>query len=271
MSQVQVGKVLGSKYDDDGFLCVQVETFSSNDVTTGWFRLYNPHGFQTRPLDPDGISACQAMYWIDGTIGYAILLNDPRQQDALLQSKKGEIFFHGPGGSFVRMEEDGTISLFTTDDGTTAGRSVQFQVSSKGLLFNFPYGRLTFDDTGFHVLHNSGARIDLGAIGGMPAPLDALQSYVAMSAAIAKVEGAAVSLGSRTGPAQPLAGATVTLALFGALSSVLGALATPGAFVCASPGSPAAPGPGLLTAIASASLAIAEAAATLPSLSTATT
>jgi len=272
MSQLQVGKVLGSKYDDDGFLCVQVETFGSSDITQGWFRLYNPHGFQTRPLDPDNVTACQAMYWVDGTVGYAILLNDPRQQNALLQSQKGESFFHGPGGSFIRMHADGTISLFTTDDGTTEGRGVQLQVSGKGLLFNFPYGRLTFDDTGFHVLHNSGARIDLGAIGGLPAPLSALQSYVTISAAIAKVEGAAVGMGTREGSAQPVALATAVLALCTSLNNVLAAIGTGGLLAPAgSAGGPCIPGPDLGPLIAAATTALATATAAVPSLSTATT
>lgn len=264
--QQQLGKVLGSSYDEDGFLGVQIQVFGSKSV--GWFELSNPHGFQTRPLDPDADgTACQAYYWVDGSRGYATLANDPRTQTLLPQSQKGETFFHGPTGAFMRFKGDGSISLFTTDDNTTNGRSVALVVSPTGLVFNFPYGRLTFDSTGFHVLHNSGARIDAGAVGGLPAPLDALQSYVSMGAAMARVEGSAVSVGPRTGAAQPSAGATVTLALFNALNGVLAALATPGAIIAPSGGGPCTFGPALGAAISTAAIAIGGAATTLPSLS----
>ena len=47
---MQLGKVLGSMYDDDGFLCIQIETFGGG---AKWCELSNTDGFQSRPVDPD--------------------------------------------------------------------------------------------------------------------------------------------------------------------------------------------------------------------------
>jgi hypothetical protein len=265
-----LGRVLGSKYDEDGFLCVQVEVFGTKSV--GWFELSNSHGMQARPLDPDEKGACQAYYWYEGSRGYATLANDPRSQSAVPQLGKGEAFLHHPlGAGFVRMKADGAIALFTTDDGTTTGRTIFLNLSARGLDFVFPHGKLTFDDTGFHVLHSSGARIDLGSVGGLPSPLDQLSSYVHIGAAIARVEGAAVSLGARAGAAQPVALATQTALGLGAMNSVLAAMLVPGAFIAASPGSPCTIGPGLLAAIESAQATIGVAITALPSVSTTST
>lgn len=276
MSEILLGKVLASAYDDDGFLCVQIETFSSAGTgkTVGWFHLSNPHGMQVRPLDPEGLVACQAFYWYDGTQGYAMLANDPRtQSDVSIQLQKGEAIIHNPlGVGFVRMRADGEIALFTTSDNTPDGRSVSLAINSKGLVFNFPYGRLTFDDTGFHVLHNSGARIDLGAVGGLPSPLDQLSSYVSIKAAVAKVEGVAVKIGPRGALASPTANATETLVVFEAVATALDAVAAALTAIVGVPVvSPAGAGPAAAAAaaIVLAQSAVASAATLLPSLSTA--
>lgn len=257
MSAVMLSNVLASKYDDDGFLCVQVQAFGTKGR---WYRLSNSHGQQSRPVDPDAEgNACQVFYWEgEGDQGYAILANDPRAQDALPQSQKGETFFHGPTGAFLRFKADGSISLFTTDDNTTNGRSVALIVSPTGLSFQFPFGRLTFDGTGFHVLHNSGARIDLGAIAA-PAPLDALGSYATLSAAMVHVEGSAVHVGTAGGAPQPVALANSVLALCNALNGVLTAIGSPGGIVAPPSGGPCTAGPALVTALATAASAIATA------------
>lgn len=280
----ELGRVLGSKYDEDGFLCVQIQPFGSKSV--GWFELSSTDGTQSRPLDPDDSGACQAYYWWDGSRGYCTLANDPRTQGLLPQSQKGEKFFFGPTGAFMRFKLDGSISMFTTNDNTVNGRSVSLQVSPKGLLFSFPYGRLTFDDTGFHVEHNSGAYLDLGAIGGLPTPLDVVSSYVSLGAATFNAEAAAVCLGPGAGQAQPHAKATATLAtlqsmmaatqsLTLAVEGLAAALATIGGLTTSPPAASAASTTAaalVATAqgvVAAAQTAVAAALLTIPSLSTA--
>ena|SRR6478735_3456802 len=264
-------RIEASKHDKDSFLTVLPETFGEKS-SIGAIELFHPYGFASRPVDkdPEG-GACGALYSVEGAQGYAWLLNDGRIQAKLPEVLEGESFQYGVTGNFVRCHQDGRISLFCTDDGTVNGRTIQFVIGPKGLLFSYPYGKLTIDDTGFHYLHNSGARIDAGAIGGLPAPLDSLNSYVSIGAAMARINSSAVSLGTSTGLPQPVALATVTLSLFSALESVLTALATPGAIISASPGSPCTIGPVLAAAIVSAGSAIGAAATTLPSLATAST
>jgi hypothetical protein len=264
-------RIEASKHDKDSFLAVIPETFGDS-YNLGTMELSHPYGFASRPVDKDAEGgACGAFYSTEGAQGYCWLANDGRIQSKLPEVLEGESFQYGVTGNFVRCHQDGRISLFTTDDATVNGRTVAFTIGPKGLLFSYPYGKLTIDETGFHYLHNSGARIDAGAIGGLPAPLDVVSSYASIGASAVRLNGAAVSLGTSTGAPQPVALAVTTLSLFGALSSVLTALATPGAFISASPGSPCAVGPELAAAIASAATAITGAATTLPSLATVST
>lgn len=276
--QMQLGKVLGSKYDDDGFLTVQVETFGTGTKSVGWFYLSNPHGLQMRPLDPDADgTACQVYYWYEGSQGYAMLANDPRtQNDVSIQLQKGETILHSPlGSAFLRMKADGSISLFTTDDNTTNGRSVYLILGPSGLAFNFPFGQFTFNANGFHLQHSGGARLDLGSLSGIPAPIGSLvSSYATLSAGMVHVEGSAVHCGSSdpvAGPPQPVALATALLTLATAVQAVLTALSVPGAFVSTSPGSPATPGPELLAAIGVAQAALVTAGTAIPSSSNSAT
>jgi hypothetical protein len=269
MTQKLLGKVLGSSYDADGFLGVQIEVFGKKSV--GWFELSTPHGSVSRPLDPDDAGFCQAYYWYEGTRGYAQLANDTRTAANLPQIEKGETIVHHPlGTGFVRMHADGGMSLFTTHDNTPNGRSVFLTIDRTGQVFNFPYGRLTFNDTGFHLLHNSGARIDLGAVGGLPAPLsDAVKSYLILSADSVKVEGSAIKIGPRGVPSQPLALATQTLAALSALQGVITALASPGGIIAPPSGGPCTFGAAVATALANAASVLAASATTLPSVSAA--
>src|SRR6185369_2237217 len=166
-------------------------------------------------------------------------------------------------GQFIRCHPDGKISIFTTDDATPNGKSVYSQVAPTGFTRLGPWGRETFDANGYHLKHVSGARIDLGAIGGFPAPLDAINSYVTISAQSVILDAATVSLGPDNGLGMPAAKATVANAVFTAVSAVLTALKSPSAFVA--PNGPCSAGPALITAIEAALAEIAAAAETLPS------
>lgn len=262
MSEILIGKVLASKYDEDDFLCVQIETLSVTGNRGQWFFLSSPHGSVARPLDPDDKGACQAFYWYVGSVGYAMLANDTRTQSLLPAAKKGEVFFHGPTGAFIRFKADGSVSTFTTDDNTVNGRSVYQTIGPEGYEFNFPYGRFAFNDTGFHLSHASGARLDGGSLAA-PAPLNIIpnMSMATLSASIVHVEGSAVHAGTGdpTAPAQPVALANSSLALAAALHSVLTAIGSPGGIVSPSSGGPCTAGPALVSALAAATAALAAA------------
>jgi hypothetical protein len=263
---LELAKVTWSGIDPvNGFHAVQVDVYGQRPGMDPW-QLSHTYGFLSRPLDPDpdGGRGCSAFYYRKGqSEGFAWLANDPRVQDLLPEILPGESFQYGAKGQFVRCHPDGKISIFTTSDATPNGQSVYQQVAPTGFTRVAPWGRETFDANGFHVKHVSGARIDLGAIGGLSAPLDALNSYVTLSAQAVHIEAALVTLGPADGAGMPAAKATVATAVFSALAGVLTALEAPSAFV--SPNGPCSAGPGLIAAIEAARSAIATAATTLPS------
>lgn len=164
-----------------------------------------PRGTQCVVLFPGGdVSAPGA--------GLALPLSSPKKRK-FPNAKEGDYFFHGAGGQFVRARADGGISLFCTDTGTDQGRPLSFSlIPSKGLQIRLPWGTLSFGPEGFHLKHSGGARLDLGAIAGFPAPLDALSSY-------AKIQAASVSV--RGVPSVGTDGGTANTAAAAALASLL--------------------------------------------------
>jgi hypothetical protein len=171
----------------------------------------------------------QVMVAVPAAFGYSpgasviIAVMGPNRA-ALPGLKADEPIMLGPAQNFVRLDHDGNVSLYTTDDGTADGKSVYAQVRPDGFRFVHPHGKMVLDKTGFHVLHSSGARVDLGAIGGLPPPLDALGSYAKLSAATVTIEGAAIALGTAAGAPDPVARATPTLAVLTALEAAVASL-----------------------------------------------
>lgn len=140
-------------------------------------------------------------------------------------TKPGDIVYAGYGGNFVRIAADGTVSIATTDDGTKDGKTIYAQVRRDGFEWAGPWGRVTLDIGGFHVLTHTGARIDMGGIGGLPAPLDQLGSYVTITGAIAKIAASLIALGPDGFAASPAARADGVLIAFNTVSLALEAIA----------------------------------------------
>jgi len=121
--------------------------------------------------------------------------------------------------------EDGRVTMLTSDDATITGRTVFCEVSPDGHRWVAPWGKTTFGADGFHVLHHTGARLDLGGIGGLPAPLDALSAYATLSAPIVRIEGTAIALGATAGIPDAIARSTPLVEALTALSVALTAVA----------------------------------------------
>ncbi len=210
-----------SEYDDDDFVGLQVDTLSFGEGMPP-FELHHAYGFAARPLDPDekGVG-CTALYAIQGRKGYAWLANDPRVSAKLPKLRKGESIQYGPKGQFLRMHEDGRITACTYVDGDPNKHTIFWELSpDEGWRLETPWGRITFGPNGFHLQHSSGARFDLGAIAGLPAPLDALSSYATISAKVVSIEGTAVSQGTDGGAAN-LAAVTALLGLLGVMAAAI--------------------------------------------------
>jgi len=260
-------RVVASRHDKDSFLAIMPEVYGPGS-SLGAIEVSHQYGFASRPVDMDSEGgACGAYYGTQGAQGFAWLANDGRIQAKLPEIKAGESFQYGATGNFVRCHQDGRISLFTTDNATVDGRTIALTIGPDGLVFNAPWGNLKFDATGFHVLHSSGARIDLGAGSStlLPPPLDKLSSYATISAAMSSVESSVVSTGSSKGVATPVARSDALLVALQAIAGALQAMQVPGAFTTTQ--GPVAPGEAE-PAIAAAIAAIATSATTIPSSST---
>lgn len=212
-----IGAAVWSGYDPDGFLTVQIDAFGEGDSGLQPYELHHPLGFSSRPRDPDTSpdgtpgQACRVLYATQGGVGHAWLAYDPRAIPGLPALQKGESMQYGCAGQFIRCHADGSVTIFTTDaGGDPRGRSVYMKVKPDGFVWVAPWGKATFDSTGFHVLTSSGARLDLGAIGGLPSPLDAIGSYLNMQAGIVNIRGGMISLGDADG-AEPAAKAQTLL------------------------------------------------------------
>lgn len=229
----RLGMCVLTEFDADGFLRAQPLALGDNPQVES-YELLQPYGYMARPLDPEVDDsgqpiqgkACSLLYWSIGNRNLALLIGDPRPIALLPVLGKGEQMIYGPAANFARCKADGTVTLFTTTDGTYDGQSVYCEVAPDGLTALTPWGKLQLNATGFHVLTASGARIDAGAIAGLPSPLDTLGSYLKIAADILQLEGAAVSIGSASGAMEPLAKATATLAVLTSFNAALVAIGT---------------------------------------------
>lgn len=217
-----------SEVDANGFIGIQFDGFGEQNSGVPTVETHHPFGLMANPPEPDinGEFSCLALVGWDGDTPHAWLCADPRSRVVLPVLQKGEVLLYGCAGNCVRMHKDGRISLFTTDDNTPNGKLVSLQVKPDGFLFSTPWGKITFDATGFHVLHSSGAAIDLGAIGGLPPPLDEISSYVKLTAGMVQTEASIISNGTVAGVPDAATKATPLVAVLGALSTALADLAT---------------------------------------------
>lgn len=226
--EILLGQCVLTEFDSDGHLLAQPRALG-DDPRVESHEVHHVYGFQSRPLDPDVDAdgkpiqgrACTLLYGSIGNSNHCWFGSDPRPVEHLPVIGKGESMMFGPKANFVRCKADGSVTLFTTTDGTVNGKSVYAQVRPDGFTFLGPWGKLAFDATGFHMLHASGARIDAGAISGLPAPLDTLGSYLKVQAAILQLEGAAISIGTTDGVPDQVAKSAALIAALQAIDASL--------------------------------------------------
>lgn len=162
-------------------------------------------GFASRPSKPDkGKAAAQAVVMRRGDHDVAFASQDVRGTEIYGNLDHGETCVYGPGidgkaQGRVIWKKDGSVNIFTTDDNTKDGRSVYFRVAPNEFVFVAPWGKLTWDPTGLHASHASGASMNMGGIGGMPAPLDQLSSYFSVQAGMISQTAAIQANGSGAG------------------------------------------------------------------------
>jgi hypothetical protein len=280
-----------SEYDENGFLGFQYDAFGEQASGVPAVEAFSPYGFISRPLDPvvsaDGevTYGADLLTFFEGFEARSLALHDARLVPGLPRLQKGEALLYGPAFNFCRFHADGRITRFTTTDGTADGKSVYDQVGPEGFLEVSPWSSFRRDALGLHYRHTSGASLDMGAISGLPAPFNALNTYCTIRVALARIEAASVQLG--VGAGVPVAKApellvlatsiiTAAQALAASQVATAAALTALGAIIQNAPALPnitaAAAASGVATAaVASAAAALGVAQAAVPSLSTTVT
>jgi hypothetical protein len=271
----ELGQIQFTEYDEDSEALKAQPDAGGMAPRLASEQVHHFLGVASRPNDPelgpngkplDG-SGSLALIGKDGTDRFIIPLGDPRDLAKLPRLKKGERMLYGPAANFARCHADGSVTTFTTTDGTLNGKSVYAQVRPDGILWVAPWGKLSFDANGFHMLHSSGARMDAGAIGGLPSPLDQLGSYFKIAAASVQIEGAIVAIGTAAGASDAAARATPTVAALAAIAGALTAIQE--AMVAMGPALvPGQPATLAATKIATAAVAVSSAVSVIGSAPT---
>ncbi len=222
-------------------------------------------GFTSRPSKPEaGKQAAQAVVLRKGDHDICIASQDLRGLELYGKLDHGEtaIYAPGPDGTAqarVLLKKDGSINLYTTSDNTADGDSVYARVAPDGFLFNAPWGTIRWDDTGFHILHSSGASFDVGGIYGLPSPLDQIASYVKMQAGTINMSSSSTSNG--LAGTFPLANATAVQVAITGLQAQITAMA---AVIDAMPKGTLAPVVAAVPAIAAGTATVAGTATLIP-------
>lgn len=222
----------GSELDPDGFLLIQPDHYGEKNGGGPSAEVHHPYGFASRPLDPevdaDGNlgKRCNVFVAWEGGQAHVIVGSDPRITPILPPLKKGESVFYGARGQFVRCKEDGSVAIYTTADGSLTGQTVSLSVAPGTIEMFAPWGTVKFNPTGFHVVTASGATLEMGGIGGMPSPFDALGNWAKLSGAMVQIEGSVISLGTTAGVSEPAAKATSLVTYLTAIEAIVLALAT---------------------------------------------
>lgn len=254
---LEVVEVLLVQADGDGFQRASVDTNGTVGAGGVAHEVHWQHGFFSQPMRQDTSGAAQAAIWYSGSEPHALLLADPRVVPKLFAPRDGDTAIYSQSGAFVRLEGTGNISLFTTSDGTTDGKSIYLRIARPdpalpddptkqgGFTFNAPWGVQTFDPMGWRLRCANGARIEVTGMYGLPSPLDQVATTVALQAGTIRLNAAAIVCGAGNGVApiavQPLAKAPLVLGVHAALLAWAQASSALGLLVANTPSSPGVP------------------------------
>lgn len=225
-----IGCVMLSEYDSDGFLGVQYDAEGENNSGVPPYEVHSLGGFLHRPLDPEvddqGLpnegQAANMMFAMEAGKGHAFVLEDPRVVQQLPLLQKGETVVHGDAGQFTRYFADGSIVDFTTTKGgDPTGVQISDTFGPNGWDAIAPWGRQGFDQYGWRVQHAGGASVNIGSAAGL---IPNLTSFICLQAAMIELDAACLAIGPTGVPAMPVAWATPLVAILGQIVAALAAL-----------------------------------------------
>jgi len=189
-------------------------------------------GLCSRPSNAvAGKAAAQGVLLSGSSQSYCIASSDVRGQALYANLQAGETCLYaggadGNGTAVVTVKANGD-AVMANKFGNTASGQTQFVMLGADGSFRVETacGRIVMDATGIHLIHASGARLDMGGIGGLPAPLNQVSSYCRLSAAVVHCNG---GIATQLGPVPalsaggtPLFGPTLTTSI-GSPSLIVG-------------------------------------------------
>ena len=232
-----LGAVTLSSYDDNGFLGVQYDAEGENNSGVEPYEAHPTNGCLHRPLDPvvddqgspDESKSSNVMYAMRGGQGHAFVLGDPRVVPLLPILQKGETMVYADQGHFVRLMQDGSIAMMTTDTthpGTvdaaaTSGQTIASIVDPNGFVRYGPMGAESFTQPSYRLSHVGGARMTLGYAGGL---VPNLGSYIRFSASMVTIDGTSITIGPPDAPTMPVAQAQPLLAILTTMEAAVAAV-----------------------------------------------
>lgn len=175
------------------------------------------------PNDGEVVMLARPAGFEDGPGAFHIISRLAKDPKWIPNRTSGEKVIFGPNDSFLRFKEDGTIFLFCKDGEGDSARPIYVKVAANGFEVKHPHGRMRCDTNGFSMEHSSGAMVTGGAIGGLLPPLDVMSSFVALKAAIVRVDAVTTTIGPDAGQ-DNLMKAIPSLAAFTALQASVSAV-----------------------------------------------
>lgn len=160
-------------------------------------------GFASKPSPAtSGSSGCQGVAIRRANGNVIIASRDTRAANAAGNLKDGETCLYatgidGKGQAKVALKQDGSVTNYTTAGNVPGGAAIYASVTPDGFVWAGPFGKMTLDANGFHLVLASGQRIDMGAMGGLPGGLG---SYFRVVAATVTLDAPGVFLGSSESP-----------------------------------------------------------------------
>lgn len=192
----------------NGSVTLNLGVAESGEMQSSQAELWGAPGIISVPALPastaNNTDAAQALYFNRNSQNIVFAVRDTRTQLQAGNINPGETCVYSPvGQGRCLIKADGSVTLVTTDDNTPNGNNIAFTISKDGLFFKAPFGKMTFDATGFHVANSSGARIDLAGTAA-PGPLAAVVgNSVTITTGSFTVNSGSINLGPTTGVNMP--------------------------------------------------------------------
>lgn len=167
----------------NGSITVNLGFAESGEMQSSQAEVWGTPGIISVPALPASVNnntdAAQALYYNRNDQCIVFATRDTRTQFLAGNINPGETCVYSPvGQGRLLCKADNSVSLITTDDGTSTGNIISAGVSETGFKVVTPWGTLTLDNTGLNITLSSGASFNMGgtadlASGGSAATISA--------------------------------------------------------------------------------------------------